>query len=41
MLLIQDVIVDNEMLQKIGLATIGISVINFAINTLPILCQLK
>mmetsp|Transcript_47374 Transcript_47374/g.62691 ORF Transcript_47374/g.62691 Transcript_47374/m.62691 type:complete len:103 (+) Transcript_47374:159-467(+) len=41
MLFIQDYIQDNEMIQMLGLATIAISGLNFLINALPILGQVK
>ena len=38
LLFIQDVTRDNELLLNYGLVIIGISCLNFAVNTLPILC---
>ena len=41
LLLIQDVVPDGEVLEKLGLGIIAITVLNFIINSVPLFFQLR
>ena len=41
MLFLQDFLVDNQMVERLGQVTIGVAVLNFFINAIPILAQFK